>query len=164
MLSMMNINNILIFWMIIWLIIHFIILDVYPNHYVQLRWYNGSEDAVSMTADKDMLDFVYDSLSFYYKDQKYPSGSKWHWTKKMKFSIKNFFRKYDQTVVWSHLLKKPLMENFVFCAMWEKFKVGSNFSIHANASIIFILLLDYHCVKSIQIRSFFWSVFSCIQF
>ena len=32
----------------------------------------------------------------------------------MKFSIKNFFRKLR---IWSHLLKKPLMENFIFSAM-----------------------------------------------
>ena len=40
---------------------------------------------------------------------------------KMKFSIKDFFRKYDQIRsflrIWSHLLKKSLMENFVFCAV-----------------------------------------------
>ena len=34
---------------------------------------------------------------------------------KMKFSIKNFFSKYDQ--IWSHLLKKSFMENFAFCAV-----------------------------------------------
>ena len=36
----------------------------------------------------------------------------------MKFSIKDFFTKYDQIRsflrIWSHLLKKSLMENFVF--------------------------------------------------
>ena len=40
---------------------------------------------------------------------------------KMKFSIKNFFSKCDQIHrklrVWSHLLKKSLMENFVFHAL-----------------------------------------------
>ena len=39
---------------------------------------------------------------------------------KMKFSIKNFFSKYDQIRsflwIWSHLLKKSLMENFIFWA------------------------------------------------
>ena len=39
---------------------------------------------------------------------------------KMKFSIKDFFRKFDQIRSflrnWSHLLKKSLMENFIFCA------------------------------------------------
>ena len=40
---------------------------------------------------------------------------------KMKFSIKDFFRKCDQIRrklrIWSHLLNKPLMENFIFCAL-----------------------------------------------
>ena len=39
----------------------------------------------------------------------------------MKFSIKNLFRKCDQSRsflwIWSHLLKKPLMENFIFSAV-----------------------------------------------
>ena len=38
----------------------------------------------------------------------------------MKFSIKNFFSKRDQIRrklrIWSHLPKKSLMENFIFCA------------------------------------------------
>ena len=37
---------------------------------------------------------------------------------KMKFSIKDFFSKCDQISsflrIWSHLLKKSLMENFIF--------------------------------------------------
>ena len=40
---------------------------------------------------------------------------------KMKFSIKDFFSKCDQIRsflrIWSHLLKKSLMENFFFCAV-----------------------------------------------
>ena len=40
---------------------------------------------------------------------------------KMKFSIKDFFSKRDQIRsflwIWSHLLKKFLMENFSFCAV-----------------------------------------------
>ena len=38
----------------------------------------------------------------------------------MKFSIKDFFSKYVQIRwlrIWSHLLKKSLMENFIFCAV-----------------------------------------------
>ena len=38
----------------------------------------------------------------------------------MKFSIKDFFSKCDQIRsflrMWSHLLKKFLMKNFIFCA------------------------------------------------
>ena len=40
---------------------------------------------------------------------------------KMKFSIKDFFTKYDRNRrklwVWSLLLKKFLVENFTFCAV-----------------------------------------------
>ena len=40
---------------------------------------------------------------------------------RMKFSIKHFFSECDQIRsflrIWSHLLKKLLMENFVFCAV-----------------------------------------------
>ena len=40
---------------------------------------------------------------------------------KMKLSIKNLFSKCDQIRrelrIWSHLLKKSLMENFIFCAV-----------------------------------------------
>ena len=39
----------------------------------------------------------------------------------MKFSIKDLFSKCDEIVkklqIWSHLLKKPLTENFIFCAV-----------------------------------------------
>ena len=40
---------------------------------------------------------------------------------KMKLSIKDFFIKCEQIRrnlrIWSHLLKKSLMENFIFCAV-----------------------------------------------
>ena len=40
---------------------------------------------------------------------------------KMKFPIKDFFSRCDQIRsklwIWSHLLKKSLMENFIFCAV-----------------------------------------------
>ena len=42
---------------------------------------------------------------------------------KMKFSIKDFTSKCDQIrfklQILSHLLKKSLMENFIFCAVFE---------------------------------------------
>ena len=41
---------------------------------------------------------------------------------KMKFSIKDFSSKCDQIRrklrIWSHLLEKSLMENFIFCAVY----------------------------------------------
>ena len=43
----------------------------------------------------------------------------------MKYSIKDFFSKFDQIPslrIWSHLLKKSFMENFIFCAVYVKLK------------------------------------------
>ena len=46
---------------------------------------------------------------------------------KMKFSIKGFFSKCDQTrwnlLIQSHLLKKSLMENFIFCVVQRRVKI-----------------------------------------
>ena len=43
---------------------------------------------------------------------------------KMKFSIKDFFGKCDQIRsflrIWSHLLKKSLTENLIFCAVYAE--------------------------------------------
>ena len=42
----------------------------------------------------------------------------------MKFSIKDLFSKCDKIRsflrIWSHILKKYLMENFIFCAVLDK--------------------------------------------
>ena len=42
----------------------------------------------------------------------------------MKFSVKDFFSKCDQNRnflrIWSHLLKKSLIENFIFCAVGNR--------------------------------------------
>ena len=44
-----------------------------------------------------------------------------HTAQKMKFSIKDFFSKCDQIRsllrIWSYLLKKSLLENFIFCVI-----------------------------------------------
>ena len=49
--------------------------------------------------------------------QAFPSST----AQKIKFAIKDFFSKCDQIRkklrIWSHLLKKSLMENFIFCAV-----------------------------------------------
>ena len=45
----------------------------------------------------------------------------WSTVQKMKFSIMDFFSKCHQIGrrlrIWSHLLQKSLMENFIFCAV-----------------------------------------------
>ena len=42
---------------------------------------------------------------------------------KMEFFIKDFFGKCDKIRwklrIWIHLLKKSLMENFIFCAVYQ---------------------------------------------
>ena len=58
-------------------------------------------------------------------------NSKWYingnfTAQKMKFSIMDFFSKCDQIRrklrIWSHLLKKSVIENFVFCTVSAKTK------------------------------------------
>ena len=53
---------------------------------------------------------------------KSPLSNKYKITaQKMKFSIEDFFSKFDQIRrklrIWSNLLKKSLMENFIFCVL-----------------------------------------------
>ena len=61
---------------------------------------------------------------------------------KMKLSIKDFFSECDQNLrklrIWSHLLKKPLVENLIFCAvqnenLWRlKTSKDKNIESHQN--------------------------------
>ena len=52
---------------------------------------------------------------------------------KLKFSIKDFFSKCDQIRrklrIWSHLLKKSLMESFIFCVAFICQKAIFNISL-----------------------------------
>ena len=53
-----------------------------------------------------------------------------HCKRRFKFSIKYFFHKFDQIPrflrIWSHLLKRSFMKNFVFCAVFFKCKISSS--------------------------------------
>ena len=53
-----------------------------------------------------------------------------HTAQKIKFCIKDFFSKCDQIRrklrIWSHLLDKFLMGNFIFCAV-KPFQIVTNF-------------------------------------
>ena len=68
----------------------------------------------------------------------------------MKFSIKDFFSKCDQIRrklrIWSHLLKKSLMENFIFCTKSSK---PSMYCV----LIIVVMFKPTHSVQSIRIPS-----------
>ena len=64
-------------------------------------------------------------------DRKLSTTKKLHCTK-MKFSIKDIFNKCDQIRsllwIWSHLLKKSLLENFSFFAVTKPRRMLINFS------------------------------------
>ena len=51
----------------------------------------------------------------------FPSNILPYTAQKMKFSIKDYFTKCDQICsflrIWSQLLKKSFIENFIFCAV-----------------------------------------------
>ena len=61
----------------------------------------------------------------------YRDWRKYDTAQKIKFSIKDFFSKCDQIrsflQIWSHLLKKSLMEIVIFCAVWGEFILGRSF-------------------------------------
>ena len=70
-------------------------------------------------------------------------------SQKMKFFINEFFSKYDQICrklrIWSHLLKKSLMENFIFCAVKytnEKYTNVANVNI-----VIYEMQIDTPILK-----------------
>ena len=64
-----------------------------------------------------------------------------HTAQKVKFFIKDFFSKCDQIRsflrIWSHLLKKSVMENFIFCAvskLWMNVFLISQLSLSNNTA------------------------------
>ena len=65
---------------------------------------------------------------------------------KMKFSLKDFFSKCDQMRrklrIWSHLLKKSLMENLIFCALvfGKKSKLTT---VAIGATLLFLYLVNF---------------------
>ena len=69
---------------------------------------------------------------------------------KMRFSIKDFFSKCDHIRsflrIWSHLLKKALMENFIFCAVKSTAQICTtiflSLSLPLSQIINFISLLQ----------------------
>ena len=77
---------------------------------------------------------------------------------KMYFFIQDYFSKCDQIrrsfPIWSHLLNKSLMENFIFCVVWSQQQTTGDslfqhFDSRGNISIFYIKnvnnLLLIHC-------------------
>ena len=71
---------------------------------------------------------------------------------KMKLSIKDFFSKYDQILrklwIWSHLLKKSLMENFIFVQCLFSYTVFEKAQMKALWKMIFTKRCS--CFKNLQ--------------
>ena len=90
---------------------------------------------------------------------------KCHCTKKMKFSIKDFLRKCDQIrrklQLWSHLLKKSLMKNFIFCAVC--FDVPEKYSIFTLFNLYFHLVTIHRTNKDEIKKLFFFSTNIIVQ-
>ena len=67
---------------------------------------------------------------------------------KMKFYIKDFLSKYDQIRrklrIWSHLIKKSLMESFIFCAASTWYRNGGRYQELIQGGLEgFILFICY---------------------
>ena len=71
---------------------------------------------------------------------------------KIKFSIKDFFSKCDQIrkklQFWSHLLKKSLMENVIFCAEYLNAREQVE-EVVSNKDGAFLTLLSCELLKSV---------------
>ena len=72
-------------------------------------------------------------------------------TLKMKFSIKDFFSKCDQIHsflrIWSYLLKKSLMENFIFCVMLYSISAHDFMTLLTLLYCIFMNKIDVMCLS-----------------
>ena len=91
----------------------------------------------------------------------------------MKFSIKGFFSKCDQIRsflrIWSHLLKKSLIENFILCAVKKSIKQEVKaYQINLNLKQFQMLSSTLRYFPRINRRIFMlkyilYLVFVCIQ-
>ena len=84
---------------------------------------------------------------------------------KMKFSIKDFFTKCDQIRsflrILSHLLKKSLMENFIFCGLQFVYATQCDYHILKNISWKILFFGDF-VVNGILGRNKLWIPFGLI--
>ena len=88
----------------------------------------------------------------------FPSNSLPYTEQKMKFSIKDYFTKCDQICsflrIWSQLLKKSFIENFIFCAVLVVYVALNVADIARNnpyckiwiISPLFSLVLGWFCM------------------
>ena len=81
---------------------------------------------------------------------------------KMKFSIKNLFSKCDQIRsflrIWQHLLKKSVMENFMFCEVFYEFRPSRSSNKRREN---YIGYLKKNQATQQLVRAFFFLLFLC---
>ena len=124
-----------------WLLLTFLwslatyVLQVFPitfSLHLQFPWLlqeSFTEPPISQSHAKWNKVYVLSNFSKWEGESEYQIS--------VKFSMKNCFSKCDQIPrklrIWSHLLKKSLMENFIFYAVLftchSKLKWGSNFTL-----------------------------------
>ena len=84
---------------------------------------------------------------------------------KMKFSIKGFFRKCDQIRrrlwIWSHLLRKSLMESFIFLAVlsipWSSTnELTSMQNYHVKSYSHYSSYMKFLKKVAFPLRHYFW--------
>ena len=73
---------------------------------------------------------------------------------KMKFSITDFFSKCEQIRsflrIWSHLLMKSLMDNFIFCAVFELVNIKQELRMPSSNKIYKFITLLVGKISSIK--------------
>ena len=73
---------------------------------------------------------------------------------KMKFSITDFFSKCEQIrsflQIWSHLLMKSLMDNFIFCAVFELVNIKQELRMPSSNKIYKFITLLVGKISSIK--------------
>ena len=85
-------------------------------------------------------------LQYSIKSKYLPQNSLWGTAQKMKLSIKDFVHLSSFLRIWSHLLKKSLMENFIFCAV-----TTGEYPLHDPPLCIILLKMSDR-----NVTKFFW--------
>ena len=100
----------------------------------------------------------------------------------MKFSIKDFFSKCDQISsflrIWSHLLKKFLMENFIFCVVrqtitsvaftrnfltWQHLRRNYNFLFSSYFWLGYVIMVNFSCKHKSHFFEIFYYIWAHLQ-
>ena len=79
---------------------------------------------------------------------------------KIKFSIKDFFSKCDQIgsflQIWSYLLEKSVMENFIFCAVLYLVLDRDHYQMFSLSLTLFFPMFHFDPPENIRKPLFFW--------